>query len=419
MGTHAEPPMTHVRVFLAQMTRAVWFRASLFSVAAVLLALAAGFLEPVLPGLAVDLGQGSVGDILQILASSMLAVTTFSLTAMVTAYSSASRVATPRATQLLVADPTSQSVLSTFIGAFVFSMVGIIALSTEYYGEQGRTILFAGTLVVIVIVVVVLLRWISHLGSFGRMADVIDRVESAAQRTTAQYAHRPSLGARTQDPRAVRGASVRPGRAGYVTHIDLGRLEALAKARELTIHVRALPGTMVDTATPLALVAGTVDENVRFKVASAFHIEAHRSYDQDPRLGVIALSEIASRALSPATNDPGTAIDVLGALGRVFENMLRTDADEHTPYPHVTVEPVSLRDLVEDAFRPIARDGAGVIEVGIRLQKTLASLADIAGPPRGRAFTDAAVDARSRAQRLLSRADAVSLRRAAASAPRR
>ena len=411
--------MTNVRVFLTQITRAVWFRASLFSLAAVLLALAAGFLEPLLPDLAVNLGQGSVDEILQIVASSMLAVTTFSLTAMVTAYGSASRVATPRATQLLVADPTSQNVLSTFIGAFVFSMVGIIAISTGYYGDQGQAILFAGTLVVIVIVVVVLLRWISHLGSFGRMSDIIDRVESAAQRTTSQYANRPSLGARRQDPRTVTGASVRPERAGYVTHIDLGRLEAVAEARELTIHVRALPGTVVDAASPLALVAGTVDEEVRSKVANAFHIESHRSYDQDPRLGMIALSEIASRALSPSTNDPGTAIDVLAALSRVFENMLQTEADDDTPYGHVTVEPVTLGDLVEDAFRPIARDGAGVVEVGIRLQKTLASLADLAGPARGRPFTDAATDARARAQRVLSRSDAVALRRAASAAPRR
>jgi len=411
--------MTNLRVFLAQMARAVWFRASLFSLAAVLLALAAGFLEPFLPDLTVNLGQGSVDEILQILASSMLAVTTFSLTAMVTAYSSASRVATPRATQLLVADPTSQNVLSTFIGAFVFSMVGIIALSTGYYGDQGQAILFVGTLVVIAIVVVVLLRWISHLGSFGRMSDIIDRVEAAAHRTTAQYANRPSLGARRQDPRSITGASVRPQRAGYVTHIDLARLEAMAEERELTIHVRALPGTVVDTATPLALVAGTTDDETRSKVASAFHIEAHRSYDQDPRLGMIALSEIASRALSPSTNDPGTAIDVLGALGRVFENMLQADADADVPYSHLTVEPVTLPDLVEDAFRPIARDGAGMVEVGIRLQKTLASLADIAGPSRSRPFTDAAADARSRAQRVLCRADAVALRQAASNAPRR
>lgn len=411
--------MTHVRVFLTQMARAVWFRASLFSLAAVLLALAAGFLEPYLPDLTVDLGQNSVDQILQILASSMLAVTTFSLTAVVTAYGAASRVATPRATQLLIADPTSQNVLSTFIGAFVFSMVGIIALSTGYYGEQGQTILFVGTLIVIVIVVVVLLRWISHLGSFGRMADIIDRVESEARRATSQYACHPSLGARPQDPRRVTGASVRPQRAGYVTYIDLRRLETLAKDRELTIHVRALPGTIVATASPLALVAGTVDDGVRSRVAAAFHIEAHRSYDQDPRLGMIALSEIASRALSPSTNDPGTAIDVLAALGRVFENMLQTEVDDDTPYGNVTVEAVALDDLVEDAFRPIARDGAGMVEVGIRLQKTLASLADLTGPARCRPFTDAATDARSRALRVLCRADAVALRRAAAAAPRR
>ena len=50
---------------------------------------------------------------------------------------------------------------------------------------------------------------------------------------------------------------------------------------------------------------------------------------------------------------------------------------------------------------------------------TPTSLADLAGPARGRPFTDAATDARARAKRVLSRSDAVALRRAASAAPRR
>lgn len=410
--------MTRVRVFLTRMARAVWFRASMFSVGALALALAAGIAQPFLPELSINLGQGALDEILQILATSMLAVTTFSLTAMVTAYGSASQGATPRASQLLVADPTAQNVLSTFIGAFVFSMVGIVALSTGYYGPQGQAILFFGTLAVIAIVVAVLLRWIAHLGSFGRMADVIDRVETAACRTTGEYARRPSLGARVQDPDAVHGDPVRAGRAGYITHIELERMQSAAHAHDLTVHVRALPGSLVDTRTPLAFVEGDADEGARAAVAGAFHIESHRSFEQDPRIGVIALSEIASRALSPSTNDPGTAIDVLGALARVFEPILCTQADSEIVYPRLTVHPVSLADLVEDAFRPLARDGAGMVEVGIRLQKTLAALSQLAGGPDRDVFVEAAASARRRAARVLPAEDLAALQRAAQWQPR-
>ena len=47
-------------------------------------------------------------------------------------------------------------------------------------------------------------------------------------------------------------------------------------------------------------------------------VEPERSYDDDLLFGLVTLSGVASRALSPAINDPGTAIEVLGAGLRVL-----------------------------------------------------------------------------------------------------
>ncbi len=44
----------------------------------------------------------------------------------------------------------------------------------------------------------------------------------------------------------------------------------------------------------------------------------NRTFEDDPRFGLIVLSEIADKALSPGVNDPGTAIDVIGTLVRLF-----------------------------------------------------------------------------------------------------
>jgi uncharacterized membrane protein len=43
-----------------------------------------------------------------------------------------------------------------------------------------------------------------------------------------------------------------------------------------------------------------------------------RYFHEDPRFGLITLSEIASRALSPAVNDPGTAIQIISSHVRLF-----------------------------------------------------------------------------------------------------
>ena len=402
--------MSAARIFLLRLARRVWFRATIFTVLAIVFALIARFLGPLLPfSPTLDLGQGSVDSILQILATSMLAVTTFSLTAMVTAYSSAASIATPRATQLLIADTTSQNVLSTFVGAFTYSMVGIIALSTGFYTSDSRTLLFLGTLVVIIIIVVTLLRWIAHLADFGRMADIIDRVEGAASTTLTAYAKQPSLGARVQAAPPDAARAITDDRIGYVTHVDLSALERVAAQADVQVHIATIAGQVASPGAPLAYVEGSVDESTEKALRSAFQIEAHRTFEQDPRLGVIALSEIGSRALSPSVNDPGTAIEVLGALQRVFTLTLTEARDSEVRHPHIWVTPVDLGDLIEDGFRPIARDGAALIEVSVRVQKVLASLAD-AAPDQAPLFRAAGERAARRAEASLPRVDVRTLR---------
>lgn len=394
---------TKIGVLLRRVGKRVWARAALVTAVSIVFVLGAGWVGTLIPfRLVIDLGQDSVGSILQIIASSMLAVTTFSITAMVTAYSAATTTATPRATQLLVEDTTSQNALSTFVGGFTFSLVGIIALSTGYYGDQGRTILFLGTLVMVAIIVITLLRWIAHLSTFGRMADIIDRVEAAASRTLTTYAVSPSLGAQTADSLDVEGDPVWSRESGYVTFVDVAGLERIASRIGGEIQVLALPGRYTDTITPLAVVRGknSPDEETRNAIARAIRIEAHRTYEQDPRLGMIALAEIGSRALSPSTNDPGTAIEILSVLQRVLSTALQSKQDHSVKYPHIWIEPVALDDLIIDAFRPIARDGAGNIEVQIRLQKCLASLAATA-PRQAHLFEHAADQAHHRTHRAL------------------
>jgi uncharacterized membrane protein len=121
------------------------------------------------PGdLSTKIGADSVDNILGIIASSMLTVATFSLSTMVSAYSAATSNVTPRATRLVMEDSTSQNVPATFVGSFLFSLVGIVALTTGAYGEQGRLVLFVVTIGVIALIVVTLLRSISFWAGGNR-----------------------------------------------------------------------------------------------------------------------------------------------------------------------------------------------------------------------------------------------------------
>lgn len=378
------------RWLLHQMTKRLWFRASLFSVLGVATALLAVIFKDYIPAsLPARIGADAVDKILGIIASSMLAVTTFSLSTMVTAYGAASSGVTPRATTLVMEDRTTQNALATFIGSFLFSLVGIIALSTGAYGAQGRVLLFAVTIVVVILIVYTLLRWIDHLSRLGRVGETIDRVEEATINAINNRVNRPYLGGAPYPADGIvpyASRAITSPKTGYVQHIDVRALGAVAQEHQTQIYLDILPGTFVHEGMRLALVAILSNERIdeldacTQKILGALTIGVRRTFEHDPRFGLSVLSEIASRALSPAVNDPGTAIDVLSRGVRSLtcwskppEQMEQVDAGCERVFLHG----LEVGDLFDDFFAPIARDGASLIEVDLRMMKALISLAQI------------------------------------------
>lgn len=118
-----------------------------------------------------------------------------------------------------------------------------------------------------------------------------------------------------------------------------------------------------------------VGENINEKhISKAFIIDIERAFIEDPRFGLVVLSEIASRALSPAVNDPGTAICVIDSLVRLFSTWADITPDTEISYDRVWVPIISIDEMFDDAFNALARDGSGIIEVVLRLQKAFISL---------------------------------------------
>ncbi|MEP7350951.1 MAG: DUF2254 domain-containing protein [Sphingorhabdus sp.] len=362
---------------LSQFRKKIWVRAALFSLAAVFVAILAALVGPYIPydpGL--TLASGSVDHILNILASSMLAVTTFSLSIMVSAYASATSNVTPRSTKLLIADPVAQNTLATFVGSFLFSIVGIIGLAAGLYDDKGRIILFMATLVVIFLITATLLRWIEQLGNFGRVGDTILRVERAAEPAFRNAGRTPRLGAMPWVGIPDTAFAVLSTESGLIEHIDVAKMDKLAAANGARVFIGAMPGALVHPSRTLFHFEGSLDGAVIEELRKCVSVGDDREYEQDPRFGLIVLSEIASRALSPAVNDPGTAIEVLGSGMRVLLAYAdaRDDA-EQAQCRHVYAPDLDVEELFTSFFNPIARDGCRIVEVQIRLIAVLEALA--------------------------------------------
>ncbi len=368
----------HLLFYWNRMREKLWlkpFLVSVLSVGAAFFARVAdgtGLADKV-PGIDAETNE----TLLSIMASSMLVIATFAVASMVSAYASASNTATPRSFPLIIADDDSQNALSSFIGAFIFSIVALVAVKDGYYGKAGQFVLFAITMLVFAWVVFVFVRWVDRIARLGRLGDVIEKVEEAADASLERRRKRPTLGARELEGEPS-GRPVFSDKPAYVQRVNVEALEKLAEEAGCDIAVTALPGTFATPDRPILYVSGDgnyIDED---DLRDAFRMGNDRIYDEDPRFGLIVLSEIASRALSPAVNDPGTAIRVIGAFVRLFESWVEPTGETAGDEPvcqRVSVPRISVADMFDDAFMAIARDSAAMIEVQVRLQKAFRALA--------------------------------------------
>lgn len=378
--------MSNAGFYIRRLLRRMWFRTGAFCVLAVLAALAAIFLAPYVPeSLSGLVGGPTVDQLLGVLASSMLPVATFSLSTMVAGFQAATTNVTPRATGLLIEDKRAQSALATFIGAFLYAVVGLTALNARLYGDAGRVILFGFTILVVALVVITLVRWVEDLSRMGRVGETIDRIEGATRDALDARSEPLHYGGRAYQAIPADATPLCSPVVGYIQHVDVSSLGEFSEQIECDIFLVATPGQFVHLGDPLCWISTTAklpDQAARDRLARAFIIGGARTFQQDPRFGFIVLAEVASRALSPAVNDPGTAIDVIGTGTRLLNHWaLRVAAHRDDPPVHrrLYVNPLELEDFFTDLFRPISRDGAGLIEVCITLRKALIALQRLGG----------------------------------------
>jgi uncharacterized membrane protein len=361
------------------LARQLWVRVALISFLAVLAAALAPILTPFMPEkFLVRIKLDTVRSLLDILANSMLAVTTFSLTIMVTAHLMASQQATPRAHRVLREDKSTQTVLATFVGAFVFSLTSIVLLQLGMIGEGAFALIYISTLFVLGLVIVAILRWVGHLASLGSVEETTRKVHQAASDVLKRRLENPFLGGRPMSSSGVipeTAHDIASPRTGFVQHIDTVRLSECAGALNAHLFVAAMPGDWVGEGDPLGSISITDMTDADEKnLRDCYSIGDDRTFAQDAIFGVSVLTEIAERALSPSTNDPKTAADIIARLVLVFEALGIETVEDEPDAPNVFVPALDVELMLETGFDPIARDGKGFVEIQLHLQRALARL---------------------------------------------
>jgi uncharacterized membrane protein len=334
------------------------------------------------------------------IASGMLALTgiVFSLAFVMVQFSSIAY--SPRLVLWFSRDPVISHAMGIFTAAFIFSLS---ALGWVDRDGSGKVPFFSTWLVILLVIASVLalallvqrlaalqvsgvVAFIGRRGRqvIGEMYPVV--VPSEGDNRTVENppnSPAPSL--------PVTQVVIHAGEPMAIAQYDVQALVELAKQAEgVIVMPLAVGDTVVEGDTILTVQGGhhTLPSTV---LRRAIQLEHQRTFDQDPKYALRLLVDIAIKALSPAVNDPTTAVQTLDEI----EDLLRRIGTCHLEVGEVTDENGVLRlvfpaatweDFLSLAFDEIRFYGATSLQVVRRLRTALYDLYRVVPPSRQNAI---------------------------------
>jgi len=172
---------------------------------------------------------------------------------------------------------------------------------------------------------------------------------------------------------------VHRGGPAVIQAVDLRRLAALATRHDASVGVAVAVGDTVVSGMPLLRVHGATSPIRERSLRRCVRLGSDRTFEQDPKYAIRLLVDIAIRALSPAINDPTTAVqaldqieDLLVRLGR--RPLVAGRVRDAKGAVRVTCPSATWEDFLVLAFDEIRYCGATSIQVMRRMRALIRSV---------------------------------------------
>jgi len=335
--------------------------------------------------------QGTADDARNLLigiSSTMVTVIALLLGLAVVALQLSSTQFSPRLLRNFLRDRPNQIVLSVFVGTFGYSAAGLFEVGVSGGERVTEFPRFAVTVAVglLFLSLGLLVFFADHLAHSIQ----VDQVMRVAENATLDVIRKlPTGGERMETPPP--GAHVVAARSsGYVQVTYVAALRRTAAAHRVRIRLRPRVGEHVVAGTVLAWVWPTDDRShvppgLDAAVTEAVRIGFERTLEQDPGLGMRQLCDAACKALSPAINDPYTAIQAIEHLSVLYRALAaRPPADVVVPAPQglVMIPSRSFTEHLALGVGLIRRYGAAEPTVIVALLRLLTTALEACGHAR-------------------------------------
>jgi uncharacterized membrane protein len=186
---------------------------------------------------------------------------------------------------------------------------------------------------------------------------------------------------------------LRAARSGTIQAVDIRGLTALARQHSCLIVFRHSIGDFIAVGASILEIHGaTLPAVVSERLPSMMALGAERTFEQDPAFAIRVMVDIAIRALSPAVNDPTTAVQVLDYLEESLRLVGAAEPPAGRPAPGVRTSGVVMPvrtwpDFLTLGITEVRQYGATSTQVTRRLRALLDELRELVRP-ENRAVVD-------------------------------
>ncbi|MGW2813900.1 DUF2254 domain-containing protein [Streptomyces sp. NPDC001415] len=223
---------------------------------------------------------------------------------------------TPRVVRIFVRSRITKLTFAVFLATFTLSLLVLTSFEGETDPRLVTTVPFLQSVLTLLMVALSLFLFIAYVNStlrLMRVGHVVDRITGEALRVVDKMP-RGGLDGLDLGPETARVAH--SGRAGVLRDVNIARLVRAARRQGVVLRLIPRIGDFVVPGTPLFSVHGSDEAGVPSRGALRYTVAVgvERTFHQDLGFGLRQLSDIALRALSPAVNDPTTAVQCLDRI---------------------------------------------------------------------------------------------------------
>jgi uncharacterized membrane protein len=314
------------------------------------------------------------------LASSMFTFIVFVSSALLVAVQLASSLLTPRVIGIVYRDPITRLSLVVFVFTFTFALGVLVRVDetvpvlTEYVAAYGCLISLA-----------MFLFLIDHVGKTLRPSGALRAVAYLGREVIAGVYPRQlaDMSSKALSPTIVLDGeptcTVLNRRDGVVLAFDIPGLVALAEHADCVIEMVPQVGDFIAIGDPLLRVyQGGANLPVN-SLSQSVAVGQERTLEQDPTYAFRIIVDIASKGLSPAINDPTTAVLALDQIHHLLRDVGRRYLDDGQVCDkggrlRLMYRTPDWEDFVQLAVTEIRQFGGTSIQIARRLRAMLENL---------------------------------------------